>query len=145
MKDIENLLRKYQRSVGNPLKSLETLTALNEGMSLIKTSGLPRDLASSFSEYRTTMSGLLSHLNKTPFPTELLSEGTQGVGNWIKEQAAINSEFLETYMRKMDAWDKKSASYQKKVMSSTYDLSMAMQNYNIDFDFKVGTGTLGLD
>ena len=145
MKGVENLLETYRRSVGDPLKSLETLSALNEGLSLIKTGELPGDLASSFSKYRTTMRGLLSHLHSTPFPTELLSEGTRGVSNWIKEQTASNPKFLESYMRKMDAWDKESASYQKRVMVSIYHLSMAMQNHNIDFDFEVGADVLGLE
>jgi len=139
MNEVEKLLGEYQSSMKDPLKAFKTLTALDKRMAQIKTTGLPNELASSFNQYRTTMSGLLNHLENTPFPTELISEGTQGISRWVQEQAVSNPGFIESYMRKMDAWTKKAASYQGKTASATYRLSMAMQSSNIDFDFLIGT------
>ena len=139
MNEVEKLLGEYQSSIKDPLKAFKMLTALDNGMSQIKTTGLPNELASSFNQYRTTMSGLLNHLQNTPFPTELISEGTQGISRWIQEQDANIPGFIESYKRKMDAWEKKGASYQEKTASATYRLSMAMQRNDIDFDFSIGT------
>lgn len=139
MNGVEKLLGEYQSSSKDLLKALKTLTALDKGMSQIKTTGLPKELASSFNQYRTTMSGLSNHLENTPFPTELLSEGTQGISRWIQEQDVSNPGFIESYKMKMDAWEKKGASYQGKTASATYRLSTAMQRNNIVFDFSIGT------
>ena len=139
MNEVEKLLGEYQSSIKDPLKGIETLTALDKGMARIKTTGLPNELASSFNQYRNTMRGLLKHLKNTPFPTELISEGTQGISRWIQEQDANIPGFIESYKRKMDVWEKKSASYQEKTASATHRLSMAMMRNNIGFNFSIGT------
>lgn len=139
MNEVEMLLGRYQNSVNTPLKALKTLSALEKGMSQIKTAGLPNELASSFIQFRNTMREFLNHLKNTPFPPELISEGPQGISRWVQKQDVSNPGFKEIYKRKMDVWEKEAASYQVKIPNVTFRLSEAMQRHNIDFDFSVGT------
>ena len=141
MIEVEKLLGRYNRSGinsqkdSNHLKVLNNLTALDKRMSRIQTGDLPRELASSFNDYRKTMNGLLSHLNNMPYPTELLPQGAKGLNDWIEKQAARDPKFLGNFRREVDAWEKNRASYPRKIVSATYRLSVAMQRNGIDFDF----------
>jgi hypothetical protein len=137
MNEVEKLLGEYN-SAGmelNMLKALKRLTALDKRMSQIETTGLPNELASAFNQYRNNMSGLLNHLQNTPYPTELLSEGPQGLSRWVQEQDANIPGFNESFKREMDAWEDEGASYTEKTMITVYRLSTEMQRNNIDFDF----------
>ena len=65
---------------------------------------LPEDLKNEFETLSTGLRDIVSHIETSPIPTEVMAEGREAIGAWFLEQSQADPDFGQDFGEVMRSW-----------------------------------------
>ena len=99
--ELEELEQLGQESPG---LAFEVLRELSAKAATLDPSELPEDLKNEFETLSTGLRDIVSHIETSPIPTEVMAEGREAIGAWFLEQSQADPDFGQDFGEVMQSW-----------------------------------------
>ena len=99
--ELEELEELAQESPGI---AFEVLRELSAKVATLNASGLPEDLKNEFETLSTGLRDIVSHIETSPIPSEVMAEGREAIGAWFFEQSQADPDFGQDFGEVMRSW-----------------------------------------
>jgi len=99
--ELEELEELGQESPG---LAFEVLRELSAKVATLNASALPEDLKNEFETLSTGLRNIVSHVETSPIPTEVMAEGREAIGVWWFEQSQADPDFEKDMGEVMQSW-----------------------------------------
>ena len=99
--ELEELEQLGQESPG---LAFEVLRELSAKAATLDPSELPEDLKNEFETLSTGLRDIVSHIETSPIPTEVMAEGREAIGAWFLEQSQADPDFGQDFGEVMRSW-----------------------------------------
>ena len=99
--ELEGLEELGQESPG---LAFEVLRELSAKVATLNASALPEDLKNEFETLSTGLRNIVSHVETSPIPTEVMAEGREAIGVWWFEQSQADPDFEKDMGEVMRSW-----------------------------------------
>lgn len=90
--ELEELEELAQESPGI---AFEILRELSAKVATLNASELPEDLTNEFETLTTGLRDIVSHIETSPIPSEVMAQGREAIGAWFFEQSQADPDFGE--------------------------------------------------
>ena len=98
---LEELEELAQESPGI---AFEILRELSAKVATLNASELPEDLKNEFETLSTGLRDIVSHIETSPIPSEVMAEGREAIGAWFLEQSEADPDFGQDFGEVMRSW-----------------------------------------
>ncbi|MBA4717134.1 MAG: hypothetical protein ACJ0IZ_08665 [Verrucomicrobiales bacterium] len=88
----------------SPGLAFEVLRELSAKAATLDPSELPEDLKNEFETLSTGLRDIVSHIETSPIPTEVMAEGREAIGAWFLEQSQADPDFGQDFGEVMRSW-----------------------------------------
>ena len=99
--ELEELEELAQESPGI---AFEVLRELSAKVATLNASALPEDLKNEFETLSTGLRNIVSHVETSPIPTDVMAEGREAIGVWWFEQSQADPDFEKDMGEVMRSW-----------------------------------------
>ena len=99
--ELEELEELAQESPGI---AFEILRELSAKVATLNASELPEDLKNEFETLSTGLRDIVSHIETSPIPSEVMAEGREAIGAWFLEQSEADPDFGQDFGEVMRSW-----------------------------------------
>ena len=99
--ELEELEELAQESPGI---AFEVLRELSAKVATLNASELPEDLKNEFETLSTGLRDIVSHIETSPIPSEVMAEGREAIGAWFFEQSQADPDFGQDFGEVMRSW-----------------------------------------
>ena len=99
--ELEELEELAQESPGI---AFEILRELSAKVATLNASELPEDLKNEFETLSTGLRDIVSHIETSPIPSEVMAEGREAIGAWFFEQSQADPDFGQDFGEVMRSW-----------------------------------------
>ena len=99
--ELEELEELAQESPGI---AFEILRELSAKVATLNASELPEDLKNEFETLSTGLRDIVSHIETSPIPSEVMAEGREAIGAWFLEQSQADPDFGQDFGEVMRSW-----------------------------------------
>ena len=99
--ELEELEELAQESPGI---AFEILRELSAKVATLNASELPEDLKNEFETLSTGLRDIVSHIETSPIPSEVMAEGREAIGAWFFEQSQADPDFGQDFGEVMQSW-----------------------------------------
>ena len=99
--ELEELEELAQESPGI---AFEVLRELSAKVATLNASELPEDLKNEFETLSTGLRDIVSHIETSPIPSEVMAEGREAIGAWFLEQSEADPDFGQDFGEVMRSW-----------------------------------------
>ena len=99
--ELEELEELAQESPGI---AFEILRELSAKVATLNASELPEDLKNEFETLTTGLRDIVSHIETSPIPSEVMAEGREAIGAWFFEQSQADPDFGQDFGEVMRSW-----------------------------------------
>ena len=99
--ELEELEQLGQESPG---LAFEVLRELSAKAATLDPSELPEDLKNEFETLSTGLRDIVSHIETSPIPSEVMAEGREAIGAWFLEQSQADPDFGQDFGEVMRSW-----------------------------------------
>ena len=99
--ELEELEQLGQESPG---LAFEVLRELSAKVATLNASELPEDLKNEFETLSTGLRDIVSHIETSPIPSEVMAEGREAIGAWFLEQSEADPDFGQDFGEVMQSW-----------------------------------------
>ena len=99
--ELEELEQLGQESPG---LAFEVLRELSAKAATLDPSELPEDLKNEFETLSTGLRDIVSHIETSPIPTEVMAEGREAIEAWFLEQSQADPDFGQDFGEVMQSW-----------------------------------------
>ena len=99
--ELEELEELGQESPG---LAFEVLRELSAKAATLDPTELPEDLKNEFETLSTGLRDIVSHIETSPIPTEVMAEGREAIGAWFLEESQADPDFGQDFGEVMRSW-----------------------------------------
>ena len=99
--ELEELEELAQESPGI---AFEILRELSAKVATLNASELPEDLKNEIETLSTGLRDIVSHIETSPIPSEVMAEGREAIGAWFFEQSQADPDFGQDFGEVMQSW-----------------------------------------
>ena len=99
--ELEELEELAQESPGI---AFEILRELSAKVATLNASELPENLKNEFETLSTGLRDIVSHIETSPIPSEVMAEGREAIGAWFFEQSQADPDFGQDFGEVMQSW-----------------------------------------
>jgi len=127
--ELEELEELAQESPGI---AFEVLRELSAKVATLNASALPEDLKNEFETLSTGLRNIVSHVETSPIPTEVMAEGREAIGVWWFEQSQADPDFEKDMGEVMRSWGAEMQELGSTLEVAGDNMGMLFEKYGID-------------
>ncbi len=127
--ELEELEELGQESPG---LAFEVLRELSAKVATLNASALPEDLKNEFETLSTGLRNIVSHVETSPIPTEVMAEGREAIGVWWFEQSQADPDFEKDMGEVMRSWGAEMQELGSTLEVAGDNMGMLFEKYGID-------------
>ena len=127
--ELEELEELGQESPG---LAFEVLRELSAKTATLDPSALPEDLKNEFETLSTGLRNIVSHVETSPIPTEVMAEGREAIGVWWFEQSQADPDFEKDMGEVMRSWGAEMQELGSTLEVAGENMGELFEKYGID-------------
>ena len=127
--ELEELEELAQESPGI---AFEVLRELSAKVATLNASALPEDLKNEFETLSTGLRNIVSHVETSPIPTEVMAEGREAIGVWWFEQSQADPDFEKDMGEVMRSWFSEMQELGSTLQGARSNMGELFEKYGID-------------
>ena len=127
--ELEGLEELGQESPG---LAFEVLRELSAKVATLNASALPEDLKNEFETLSTGLRNIVSHVETSPIPTEVMAEGREAIGVWWFEQSQADPDFEKDMGEVMRSWFSEMQELGSTLQGARSNMGELFEKYGID-------------
>ena len=127
--ELEELEQLGQESPG---LAFEVLRELSAKAATLDPSELPEDLKNEFETLSTGLRDIVSHIETSPIPTEVMAEGREAIGAWWFEQSQADPDFEKDMGEIMRSWFSEMQELGSTLQGARSNMGELFEKYGID-------------
>ena len=127
--ELEELEELAQESPGI---AFEVLRELSAKVATLNASALPEDLKNEFETLSTGLRNIVSHVETSPIPTEVMAEGREAIGVWWFEQSQADPDFEKDMGEVMRSWGAEMQELGSTLQGAGDNMGELFEKYGID-------------
>ena len=127
--ELEELEELAQESPGI---AFEVLRELSAKVATLNASELPEDLKNEFETLSTGLRDIVSHIETSPIPTEVMAEGREAIGAWWFEQSQADPDFEKDMGEVMRSWFSEMQELGSTLQGARSNMGELFEKYGID-------------
>ena len=127
--ELEELEELAQESPGI---AFEVLRELSAKVATLNASELPEDLKNEFETLSTGLRDIVSHIETSPIPSEVMAEGREAIGAWFLEQSEADPDFGQDFGEVMRSWGAEMQELGSTLQGAGDNMGELFEKYGID-------------
>ena len=127
--ELEGLEELGQESPG---LAFEVLRELSAKVATLNASELPEDLKNEFETLSTGLRDIVSHIETSPIPSEVMAEGREAIGAWWFEQSQADPDFEKDMGEVMRSWFAEMQELGSTLQGARSNMGELFEKYGID-------------
>lgn len=127
--ELEELEELGRESPGLAFDALRELAAKT---SVLDSGDLPEDLRTEFDALNTGLNQMVSHIEASPIPADIMADGEQAIGAWFLEQSQADPDFGQDFGEKMRSWGGEMEELGRNLESAGEGMGEIFEKYGIE-------------
>ena len=127
--ELEELEELAQESPGI---AFEVLRELSAKVATLNAGELPGDLKDEFETLSTGLRDIVSHIETSPIPSEVMAEGREAIGAWFLEQSEADPDFGQDFGEVMRNWGAEIQELGSTLQDAGDNMGELFEKYGID-------------
>ena len=112
----------------SPGIAFEVLRELSAKVATLNANELPEDLKNEFETLSIGLRDIVSHIETSPVPSEVMAEGREAIGAWFVEQSQADPDFAED----MQSWVAEMQKLRGTLQDAGDNMGELFEKYGID-------------
>ena len=112
----------------SPGIAFEVLSELSAKVTTLNPNELPEDLKNEFETLSIGLRDIVSHIETSPVPSEVMEEGREAIGAWFVEQSQADPDFAED----MQSWGAEMLKLRGTLQDAGDNMGELFEKYGID-------------
>ena len=126
LEELEDLGRE------SPGLAFEALRELATKTSALDAGDLPEDLRNQFDALTNGLNQMVSHIEASPIPADIMADGEQAIGAWFLEQSQADPDFGQDFGEKMRSWGGEMEELGRSLESAGEGMGEIFEKYGIE-------------